>query len=102
MERRTSCPCASDCRRGSASWQDNHRQRRCWNWLSELSVSAYHFDVLLGERDALFAAEQLEQDLDSLARPHVGGDRQMTGEGTAQDPDPAAAPYRQRRGARTA
>jgi len=31
--------------------------RRCWNWLSELSASAYHFDVLLGERHPLLAAE---------------------------------------------
>src|SRR5262249_19257161 len=40
MERRTPCPFASDicCRRGSASWQDNRRRRRCWNWLSELSA----------------------------------------------------------------
>ena len=32
-ERRTPCPFASDicCRRGSASWQDNRRRRRCWN-----------------------------------------------------------------------
>src|SRR5262249_35600133 len=51
-ERRTPCPSASNicCRRGSASWQNNDRRRRCWNWLSELSASAYHFDVLLGER----------------------------------------------------
>src|SRR6516165_3126310 len=40
MERRTPCPCASDCRRGSASWQNNRRRRRCWNWLSELSAWA--------------------------------------------------------------
>src|SRR5262245_826833 len=39
-ERRTPCPFASlCCRRGSASWQNNHRRRRCWNWLSELSAS---------------------------------------------------------------
>ena len=36
---------------------NNRRRRRCWNWLSELSVSAYHFDVLLGERHPLLAAE---------------------------------------------
>ena len=30
---------------------------RYWNWLSELSASAYHFDVLLGERHPLHAAE---------------------------------------------
>jgi len=30
---------------------------RCWNWLSELSASAYHFDVLRGERHPLLAAE---------------------------------------------
>ena len=53
--------------------------------------SAYHFDVLLGERDPLLAAEQLKQDLDSLARSHVGEDRQVTGEGTAQDPDTGIA-----------
>ena len=92
----TLCPFASDicCRRGSALWQDNHRQRRCWNWLSELGASAYHFDVLFCERHPLFAAEQLEQDLDSLARSHVGEDCQVIGEGTAQDPDAGATPKR--------
>ena len=35
----------------------NNRRRRCWNWLSELSASAYHLDVLLGERHPLLAAE---------------------------------------------
>ena len=60
----------------------HRRRRRCWNWLSELSASAYHFDVLLGERDPLFAAEQLEQDLDSLSRLHISEDRQVPGEGT--------------------
>src|SRR5262249_21814995 len=38
-------------------WQNNRRRRRCWSWLSELSASAYHFDVLLGERHPLLAAE---------------------------------------------
>ena len=45
---------------------------------------AHHLDVVFGERHPLLAAEYLQQDLDSLARPHVGEDRQMTGEGTAQ------------------
>jgi hypothetical protein len=35
----------------------HRRRRRCWNWLTELSASAYHFDVLLGERHPLLAAE---------------------------------------------
>src|SRR5262249_19066419 len=50
---------ASDicCRRECASWQNNRWRRCCWNWLSELSASAYHFDVLLGERHPLLAAE---------------------------------------------
>src|SRR6516165_9350763 len=94
MERRTPCPRASDicCRRGSASWQDNHRQRRCWNWLSELGASAYHFDVLLGERHPLLAAEQLQQDLDPLTRLHVGINRQMTSEWTTQYSDASTTP----------
>jgi len=41
----------------AGSWQNNRQRRRCWNWLSELSASAYHFDVLLGERHPLLAAE---------------------------------------------
>src|SRR5262249_7756701 len=67
---------------GGASWQDNYKQRRCWNWLSELSVSAYRLDVLLGERHPLLAAEQLQQNLHPLPRLHVGIDRQMIAEGT--------------------
>ena len=54
---------------------NNRRRRRCWNWLSELSASAYHFDLLLGERHPLLAAEQLEQNLHALPRPHIGEDR---------------------------
>jgi hypothetical protein len=56
--------------------------------------SAYHFDVLLGERDPLLGAEELQQDFDALARAHVGEDRQVTGEGAAQDPNPSASPER--------
>src|SRR5262245_3773268 len=76
----------------AGSWQNNRQRRRCWNWLSELNASAYHFDVLLGERHPLLAAKQLQQDLHPLAWLHVGEDRQMTGEWAAQDPDPRAAP----------
>jgi len=60
---------------------NNHRQRRCWNWLSELSASAYQVDVLLGERHPLLAAEELQQDLDPLVRSHVSIDRQAIAEG---------------------
>jgi hypothetical protein len=44
--------------------------------------SAYHFDVLLGERHPLLAAEQL--DLQPLPRLHVGKDRQVPAEGTTE------------------
>ena len=40
------------CRRGSASWQNNHRRRRCWNWLSELSASALGRPILDGPTEA--------------------------------------------------
>src|SRR5262249_37530003 len=60
------------------------------DWLSELSASAYHFDVLLGERHPLLAPKQLEQDLNPLARPHVGKDGQMIAEGAAQDSNAGA------------
>src|SRR5262249_2071140 len=88
MERRTPCPFASDirCRRGSASWQDNRRRRRCWNWLSELSASAYHFDVLLGERHPLLAAEQRQQNQHALVRPHTGKEPKVPGEESSHNP----------------
>jgi hypothetical protein len=43
----------------------------------------YHLDVRPCEFDTLLAAEKLQQDLNSLARLHVGKDRQMPAEGAA-------------------
>ena len=44
---------------------------------------SHRLDVVFGERDPLFAAEQLEQDLDSLSRLHISEDRQVPGKRTA-------------------
>src|SRR5215831_1797698 len=97
MERRTPCPFASDicCRRGSAYGRTIAGGAAAGiDWLSELSASAYHFDVLLGERHPLLAAEQLQQNLDSLARPHAGIDPQKIAERTMQNPDSSAGAER--------
>ena len=35
----------------------HYKQRRCWNWLSELSASAYRLDILLRQHNLLLSAE---------------------------------------------
>jgi hypothetical protein len=42
----------------------------------------------------LILASELEQDLDALARRHVGEDSQMIAEGATQNSDPGPAPQR--------
>src|SRR5215467_11663546 len=55
-------------------------------------------DVALRQRHSLLAAEQLQQNLDSLLRLHVGEDRQVIAERSRQDPDAGAELERGGRG----